>query len=75
MDLIQEPKRRGRRKIHTNILRADGFTPEQATILASLASESGMSVAQLKRLIIQDFLVQFGYTLEDQGLKDEPPET
>ena len=52
-------------------LRADGITPQQAEILTELARDRGVSVALLKREILNDYLMRFDYTAADQGLLND----
>lgn len=67
-DEHQLQKRRGRRALHDEALMPEGITKKQNEILKTLAADRGVSLAQIKREIIDDYLSQFGFTHEDQGL-------
>lgn len=64
----EQGTRRGRRAIHQQVLTPDGLTQEQRGIMRDLAREAGISVAEFKRQMASDFLEQFGYSKEEQGL-------
>jgi hypothetical protein len=63
------PKRgRGRQKHYTQNLLPSGLTRQQVEILKRLAEDRGISLAELQREITHDYLAQFDYGDDEQGM-------